>query len=47
MEEECSITVGRPYDGATDAFVVAAALDDGTPAVLKLLTPQRRRRPAG
>jgi len=39
LEREWSLTVGRAYDDATEAFVAAARLDDGTPAVLKLLVP--------
>jgi len=37
LEREWSIAVGRPYDDSTEAFVAEATLDDGTPAVLKLL----------
>lgn len=40
LEQDWSITVGRPYDGGTEAFVAEATLGDGTPAVLKLLVPQ-------
>jgi streptomycin 6-kinase len=40
LERDWSITVGQPYDGATEAFVAAATLADGTPAVLKLLVPR-------
>jgi streptomycin 6-kinase len=40
LEREWSITVGRPYDSATEAFVAQAVLDDGTPAVLKLIVPR-------
>lgn len=40
LERDWSLTVGRPYDDATEAFVAAAALDDGTPAVVKVLVPQ-------
>jgi streptomycin 6-kinase len=40
LEREWSITVGRPYDGATEAFVAQAVMDDGTPAVLKLIVPR-------
>ncbi len=39
LENEWSITVGRPFDDATEAFVAEAILDDGTPAVLKLMIP--------
>lgn len=42
LERDWSLTVGRPYDDATEAFVAAATLDDGTPAVLKVLVPQAR-----
>jgi len=37
LEQEWSITVGRPYEDPTEAFVAEATLDDGRPAVLKLL----------
>ncbi len=37
LEREWSITVGRPFADATEAFVAEARLEDGTPAVLKLL----------
>jgi streptomycin 6-kinase len=40
LERDWSITVGRPYDGATEAFVAEATLGDGTPAVLKLHIPR-------
>lgn len=40
LEREWSIAVGRPYDDSTEAFVAEATLDDGTPAVLKLLVPR-------
>ena len=40
LEREWSITVGRPYDGATEAFVAQALLADGTTAVLKLIVPR-------
>ncbi len=40
LAKEWSITVGRPYDDSTEAFVAEAALNDGTPAVLKLLVPR-------
>jgi streptomycin 6-kinase len=39
FEEEWAISVGAPYDGATEAFVAEATLDDGTAAVLKLVMP--------
>jgi streptomycin 6-kinase len=37
---EWSITVGDPFQDATEAFVARAALADGTPTVLKLLVPR-------
>ncbi|HUF32814.1 MAG TPA: aminoglycoside phosphotransferase family protein [Acidimicrobiales bacterium] len=40
LEVDWSISIGGVYDGGTEALVVAAALDDGTPAVLKLLVPR-------
>ncbi|CAN5825907.1 hypothetical protein BH24ACT3_BH24ACT3_00390 [soil metagenome] len=40
LEREWSITVGRPFEYSTEAFVAEAALADGTPAVLKLLVPR-------
>jgi streptomycin 6-kinase len=40
LEREWSITVGRAYDRGTEAYVAEATLDDGTPAVLKLLVPR-------
>jgi streptomycin 6-kinase len=40
LERDWSIAVGRPYSGGTEAFVAEATLDDGTPAVLKLLIPR-------
>lgn len=39
IEADWSITVGRPFAGGTESFVAEATLDDGTPAVLKLLIP--------
>jgi len=39
IEREWSITVGRPYDGATEAYVARATTADGSPAVLKLALP--------
>lgn len=41
LEREWSCTVGRAYDGGTEAYVAEATLHDGTPAVLKLLIPRR------
>ncbi len=40
LERRWSITVGRRYDDSTEAFVAEATLDDGSPAVLKLLVPR-------
>ena len=40
LEDEWGIEVGRPYDDGTEAFVAEATLDDGAPAVLKLLVPR-------
>jgi streptomycin 6-kinase len=40
LEREWSITVGRPFDDATEAFVAEAALEGGGRAVLKLLVPR-------
>jgi streptomycin 6-kinase len=40
LERDWSITVGRPYDDATEAFVAEAIVDGGTPAVLKVLVPR-------
>ena len=41
LERDWSIGVGRAYDDGTEAFVADAVLDDGTPAVLKVLVPRR------
>jgi streptomycin 6-kinase len=43
LEGVWSMTVGRPYDGATEAFVAAAELQDGTQAVVKLVIPRSAR----
>jgi streptomycin 6-kinase len=40
LEQDWSITVGRPYGSSTEAFVAQATLGDGTPAVLKLMIPR-------
>jgi streptomycin 6-kinase len=40
LEREWSVSVGRPYTDATEAFVAEATLEDGTPAVVKLLIPR-------
>ena len=39
LESTWSFKAGRPLDGGTESFVVAAILEDRTPAVLKLLPP--------
>jgi len=41
LERDWSIRVGRAHDEGTEAFVAEAVLDDGTPAVLKVLVPRR------
>jgi streptomycin 6-kinase len=40
LERDWSITVGRPYRDATEAYVAEATLADGTPAALKLMIPR-------
>ncbi len=40
LEREWSITAGRPFEDATEAYVAEATLEDGTRAVLKLLVPR-------
>lgn len=40
LEEEWGVTLGRTYDGGTEAFVADASLADGTMAVLKLIVPR-------
>jgi streptomycin 6-kinase len=40
LECEWSLTVGRAYPDATEAFVARAVCSDGTPAVLKLMVPR-------
>ena len=40
LQRDWSITVGRPYETSTEAFVAQASLADGTPAVLKLMVPR-------
>ena len=40
LEREWSITVGPALDGGHEAFVAEATMEDGTPAVLKVLVPQ-------
>jgi streptomycin 6-kinase len=46
LERDWGISVGAPFDDATEAFVAAATLSDGTPAVLKLLVQRGDRRHA-
>ena len=40
LVQDWQITVGRPFPGATEAFVAEASLRDGTAAVLKLMIPR-------
>lgn len=40
LEQEWSFRAGTAFGDATEAFVAAAELSDGTPAVLKLLVPR-------
>ena len=40
LEHEWSIFVGRAFENSTEAFVAEASLEDGTPAVLKLVVPR-------
>ena len=40
LEEEWAIIAGRPFADATEAYVAEALLEDGTPAVLKLIMPR-------
>lgn len=42
LEREWTIEVGRQFEEGTEAFVAEARLDDGTPAVLKVLVPRRQ-----
>jgi streptomycin 6-kinase len=42
LADEWSLTVGRAYPDATEAFVAEATTADGTPAVLKVLVPRAR-----
>jgi streptomycin 6-kinase len=43
LEADWSITIGRAFDDATEAYVVEATMEDGTPAVLKVLLPHDLR----
>jgi streptomycin 6-kinase len=40
LARDWSMTVGRVYEDATEAFVASVELADGTPAVLKVLIPR-------
>jgi streptomycin 6-kinase len=40
IEDAWSISVGRPYESATEAFVAEATCHDGPPAVVKLPIPR-------
>ena len=46
FEHEWDLTVGRPFDDATEAYVAEATRGDGTPAVLKLVVPHPEARVA-
>lgn len=39
LEDDWSVAVGQPYEGGSEAFVVEATQEDGTPAVLKVVVP--------
>lgn len=41
LERDWSISVGRAYQDATEAFVAEAVIDGGVPAVLKVLVPRK------
>ena len=41
LERDWSIELGQVYEEGTEAFVAAAVMADGTPAVLKVLVPRR------
>jgi len=43
LEGEWSISVGRTFEDATEAFVAEVSLTDGRPAVLKLVVPRDDR----
>jgi streptomycin 6-kinase len=40
LERDWSIVVGRPFADGTEAYVAEATLEDGGPAVLKLMIPR-------
>ncbi len=46
LEREWDITVGPPYEDATEAYVAPATLAGGDPAVLKLMVPRVQGRHA-
>jgi streptomycin 6-kinase len=46
LQRDWSITVGATYEDATEAYVAAATLSDGTPAVLKALIRRQHGRQA-
>ncbi|HEY6746440.1 MAG TPA: aminoglycoside phosphotransferase family protein [Mycobacteriales bacterium] len=46
LERDWDITVGPPYEDATEAYVAAATLAGGDPAVLKLTVPRAHGRHA-
>jgi hypothetical protein len=47
IEQDWSITIGRAYPDATEAFVAEATLGGGTPAVVKAVHRTRGRPRAG
>lgn len=40
IADEWGLTLGQPFDGGTEAYVVAVTQTDGSPAVLKVLVPR-------
>jgi streptomycin 6-kinase len=40
IEAEWSLAVGNPYPDSSEGFVAGAVLDDGSPAVVKLIIPR-------
>jgi streptomycin 6-kinase len=46
LERDWGIAVGAPFEDATEAYVAAATLADGTPAVLKILVQRSHGRHA-
>jgi streptomycin 6-kinase len=47
LERDWDMTVGPPYEDATEAYVAPATLAGGDPAVLKLMVPRAQGRHAG